>query len=874
MGSDPPYYSLSVEATAHHFNTDLHQGLTSEAARRRLEIHGPNRIPGGGLRSPGRIFLDQILNPMILLLLAVIGVSLAIGHGTDALIIAWIVALNAGIGFFQEYRAERAMESLRRLAVPSAQVLREGRLVRVPAEALVPGDIVHLEAGDRIPADLRFSEIVGLRVDESLLTGESVTVAKELRALREADLSLGDQSNMGFMGTHAVGGRGRGICVATGSETELGRIAQLVARERPGEIPLQKRMNQLTRRLVWTAFGLCLLIFLVGLLQAKPWVEMLLTAVSLGVAAIPESLPAVITISLSLGALRLARRGVLVRNLQAVEALGAITAICADKTGTLTVNQMEVRAGYFQGQRFEAPFPSGPNPREALGLFRALALCNDAGTAPAETRPAGDPMEVALLKFVAAMGLDPAALREEFPRVAEVPFDADRKCMTTLHRHAGERIAFTKGAPEALLRICVQEWTEGEARPISAARARELEAIQEGMAAEGYRVLAVAMKKVAPEEEASLAERDMVLLGLVGLQDPPRAEARPAIADCRSAGIQPVMMTGDHPATAVAIGRELGLFREGDSVITGTDLKREGRDWLDAQAERASIYARVSPEDKLRIIEVLQDNRNFVAMTGDGVNDAPALKKADVGIAMGRGTDVAKEASDLILTEENFTAIVRAVREGRIVYDNIRKFVRYMLTTNLGEIATMLFAMALALPLPVLPLQILWINLVTDGLPAVALGFEPAEEDVMGRPPRDTRENILGRGLWEHTLAVGCFMGLLSVGALYFFWRRDHDLQLAQTVTFTTLVFTQMGHVMGVRSERHALWRIGIFSNYRLAGAVLVTVISQILILYLPPLQRLFHVVPLRAAELLLCMALGLLLYASVEAEKFWRFRR
>lgn len=865
------FYAHTIEETAGLLKADLNSGLSLDEASRRFKIYGPNLISRGGSRHPFKILVRQILNPMSLLLLAVIGISVAVGHHLDAAIVAVIVLLNAGIGFSQEYKSEKAMESIRRLAAPKARVLRGGRVQALPAGELVPGDLVHLEAGDRIPGDLRFTEAIGLQIDESLLTGESVPSLKECQALKEPDLTLGDQSNMGFMGSHVVGGRGTGICTATGSSTELGRIAQLVLTEKAGDPPLKRRTERLIRRLVLTAFGLCLLIFLIGLLQNKPWLEMLITAVSLGIAAIPEGLPTIITISLSLGSLRLSRHGVLVRRLQAVEALGSITTICADKTGTLTRNQMEVRVIYLKGERHKVSDHPMVLPPEASYFVQALALCNDARLPPTVPKPLGDPMEVALLKWVSSLEWNLECLRTEWKRLEEIPFDADRKRMTTLHDKEERLIAFTKGAPETVLPLCRQEWNGGKSLAISETRRNELLEIQEKMASEGFRMLAVAMKEDARGKESSSWEEEMIFLGFVGLQDPPRLEARQAIADCRAAGIRPVMITGDHPATALAIARELGLYHEGEEVITGNDLKREGRGLLDEKVLHTSIYARVSPEDKLKIIEVLQDTQQFVAMTGDGVNDAPALKKADVGIAMGRGTDVAKDASVLILTEENFATIVRAVREGRVIYDNIRKFVRYMLTTNLGEIATMLFAMSFALPLPLLPVQILWINLVTDGLPAVALGFEPAEKNVMARAPRETEENILGRGLWQHTLWVGTLMGVLTIGAMYFIYTRHHDLELAQTVTFTALVFTQMGHVIGIRSENRPLWEIGVLSNPRLSVAVMLTVFSQVSLVYLPPLQKIFHTVSLSAREFSLCLVLALLIYASVEAEKYLR---
>jgi Ca2+-transporting ATPase len=867
-----PFYSLSVEKTAEELGTTLSQGLSGEEARRRLEKFGPNEIGRIGRRHVLRILGDQFVNPMILLLLAVIGISVGIRHFTDAVVIGVIVALNAWIGFFQEFRAERAMESIRRIAAPEAKVLRDGKVMKIPAREVVPGDIVHLEAGDRIPADIRFAETASLQADESLLTGESVPVFKETSPLHEANLSLGDQSDIGFTGTLVIGGRGVGIAVATGQKTELGRIASLLTAGRKGETPLKQRLERLTRQLALAAFFLCFVIFGVGLLRGESVAEMLLTAMSLGIASIPEGLPAVITISLSLGSLRLARRGALVRHLPAVESLGSVTVICADKTGTLTQNRMEVRY----------PETAPPDP----SFLNALVLCNDAQ--PTQ----GDPMEIALLRFAVDNGLDLSAVRRKWKRIFEIPFDADRKRMSTIHESDGRRILFMKGAPEKVIPLCRREASHRE----------ELEAFQEELAAQGLRVIAVAMKKLKRDrslKESEGLEQDLTFLGFVGLQDPPREEAKQAISECRAAGIRPVMITGDYQTTAIAIARELGIYQHGDEVITGADLKRmnlgfsqtdnqpsvtEGVEGeaplalpvegatrapvIDERAHRASVFARVSPEDKLAIVQLFKDLNEFVAMTGDGVNDAPALRRAEVGIAMGRGTDVAKEASSLILVEENFSTIVRAIREGRIIYDNIRKFVRYMLTTNLGEIATMLIAAVAALPIPLLPVQILWVNLVTDGLPAVALGYEPAEGDVMARRPRPTGEGILGRGLWQHVLWVGIFMGFLTIGTMIFFLKKDHDVASLRTIAFTSLTFAQMGHVLAIRSESRPLWRIGLLSNWRLTLAVLLTVGLQICLVYLPLCHGIFHTVSLPVGDLGLCFLPAVLIYAAVEVEK------
>ncbi|OGQ48521.1 MAG: hypothetical protein A3H42_05815 [Deltaproteobacteria bacterium RIFCSPLOWO2_02_FULL_46_8] len=854
------FYSRSIEAIFREFNVDPSFGLSPQEIVRKLNQFGPNEIQPHMRRNPLWILGDQLISPMILLLLVIIGISLVIGHTIDAAIVAAIVGLNAGIGFAQEMKAEKAMESIRALAVPEARVLRNGKHEKIPSRKLVPGDIIYLEAGDRIPADIRLFETHGMVVDESLLTGESISVSKITHTLNETGLAPGDQCNIGFMGTHIVSGRGSGICFATGFSTELGRISKLVSTEK-SETPLKQRMDRLTKHLVLAAFFFCFVIFVIGAFYHESVVEVLLTAISLAISAIPEGLPAVITISLSLGAFTLARRGVLVRKLQAVEALGSINTICADKTGTLTINRMEVRAVYLDGKEYSVSELQNNSFSAHPVFFQALALCNDAQLESENLKEKGDPMEIALLKFALLRGWDSKKLREEMKRIGEIPFDTERKRMTTIHTSQNKRITLMKGAPETVLPLCV--------RGTGTQNIHEIFKIQEKMASEGLRVLAVAMRDISLLKNEEPPEEEMIFLGFVGLQDPPRMEARSAIADCRQAGIRPIMITGDHPITAAAIGRELGIFRTGDDIVTGKDMAQNESEELRDRMVRASVFARVSPEDKFRIVQLLKDHGQCVAMTGDGVNDAPALKKADIGIAMGRGTDVAKEASSLILMEENFSTIVCAIREGRIIYDNIRKFVRYMLTTNLGEIATMFFAMIFIFPLPLIPVQILWINLVTDGLPAIALGFEPAEKNVMAKPPRELNENILGRGLWQHAIWVGLLMGFITVGLVFFLIKKGEAIDLIRTMAFTTLVLAQMGHVLAIRSETRSLWKIGFFSNYRLLVAVLLTIIAQLGLLYLKPLQIIFHTTPLTGYQILLCLILASLVFVAVETEKW-----
>ncbi len=859
-------YLISLSELVLHLNTSLLQGLSKQEAQKRLEEFGPNEIPVAGQRNRFKILVDQFLNPISLLLLVAITISLGIGHFTDAFIILAIVLLNTGIGFFQENKAEKAIQSIRQLSAPLARVLREGKVEQLPAQNLVTGDIVWLEPGDRVPADLRFFEVAGLQIDESLLTGESLPVFKSSSEL-EGEKSLGDQINKGFMGTHVVNGRGKGICSATGLSTELGKITTLVYQEKAGQVPLRQRMESLTRWLIFAAGFLCALIFILGLLRGEPWTEMLLTALALGIAAIPEGLPALVTISLSLGAYRLAQKGALVRQLQAVEALGSVTVIAVDKTGTLTENKMRV-THYFVNDQLQ----SASNPQALpIEFLQALSLCNDAYLSDEGKEERGDPMEVAFLRFVLSQKESISKLREAWPRVFEIAFDGERKRMTTLHGNSSQKIAFMKGAPELVLSLCESEWSPSQNEILSPERRKRIQEIQKEIASQGLRLLALAMKKMSPED-LSVTEENMIFLGFVALQDPPREGVAQAISDCFEAGIRPVMITGDHATTAQAIGLQIGLFREGDCVITGAELKQEENRILE-HIEKVSIFARVSPEDKLAIVKALKEKGHFVAMTGDGVNDAPALKKADVGIAMGRGTDVAKESSQIILMDENFSTIVKAIREGRIIYDNIRKFIRYILTTNFGEITTLFFALVFNFPTPLLPLQILWINLVSDGLPAIALGFEPPEGNVLKRSPRKTQESVLGQGLWLHILWVGALMGLLTMGVMAYTFENSGNLDLARTMSFTTLAFSQMAHVLAIRSETYPLWKIGLFSNSKLLGAVLFTLCSQLFLLYFPPLRALFHLEALSLTQLAICLGVAFIIYLLVEIEKKWRQR-
>ena len=847
---------------ARHLGVQVDEGLAADEVAQRQQRHGPNRLP----EPPPRRWWQRLLEPfrdvMVLVLLAAAVVSGLIGDLADTLVIGLIVLLNAAISTWQAWRADQALLALRRMAAPQATVRRGGGQVQVvDTEHLVPGDVVLLEAGNLVPADLRLHQVAQLRVDESALTGESVTVAKHPGALPAGALPLGDRVNMAYKGTLVTHGRADGLVVATGAATELGQVAALLGAAPARSTPLQRRLAAFGQRLSLVVLGLCAVIFGIGVLRGEPLLLMALTAISLAVAAIPEALPAVVTVLLALGARRLVSVNALVRRLPSVETLGSVSVICSDKTGTLTQNRMQCREHRTWQQPTEA-------------LWTALVLCNDAVAGPQGW--VGDPTETALLDGALAAGLDVAALRQARPRLQEWPFDADRKRMATLHAGlapgpgtSAPAQLLVKGAPEQVLMCC-------RAAPALA----QAQATAQAWAEQGLRVLAVAQRDgrdIGPQAGADVVEQGLTLLGLVALQDPPRPEARAAVAECQAAGIRPVMITGDHPATALAIARELGLATEGaGQVLTGPELQQLDDTALAAAVQRVSVFARTDPAQKIRIVQALQAGGQFVAMTGDGVNDAPALRSADIGVAMGRGgTDVAREAASLVLLDDHFGSIVAAVREGRRIFDNIRKFIRYALTGNSGEIWVLFLAPLLGLPMPLLPIHILWVNLVTDGLPGLALAAEPAERSVMQRPPRPPGEGVFAHGLWQHALWVGLLIGGLCLGVQAWALHGGGAARGApwQTMVFTVLTFAQMAHLLAIRSERESLFRQGLGSNRPLAAAVAMSVLLQLATVYVPVLQPVFHTQALSAGELTLCVALASVVFLAVEVEKAWRRR-
>ncbi|SPD74440.1 putative calcium-transporting ATPase [uncultured Desulfobacterium sp.] len=863
------------------------QGLSSIEAQRRIEEYGPNELTEKEKKTMIMMFLDQFKDFMIMILIAAAVISGIIGEPSDTIAIVVIVVLNAVIGFVQEYRAEKAMAALKKMAAPSAVLLRDKEPAQLSASQLVPGDIVFLEAGNVVPADIRLMDAAQLKVEEAALTGESVPAEKSTRPLGDPAIPLGDRKNMAYKGTFVAYGRGSGVVIATGMETELGKIAAMLQEEAEVKTPLQKRLEVFGKKLALAVLVICAVIFLVGLIRAEPPLLMLLTAISLAVAAIPEALPAVVTISLALGAKKLVRQHALIRKLPAVETLGSVTYICSDKTGTLTTNRMSVDEIYVADKYIRNPelkdaegMVTGRSLSSPISsLLTALGLNNDTQT-DKDGNTIGDPTEIALFEIAREKGFDKKELEGEFPRKAEIPFDSERKCMTTIHRVAGggdqghAYISFTKGAADILMDRSDNVLTDSGSKPL---KKDEINSINNKMASDGLRVIGVAMRRWAelpkglPPEQI---ETGLTFLGLAGLMDPPREEAKEAIGLCKSAGIIPVMITGDHPITARAIAKRLGIIEDGSkAIITGRELERLPLDEFEQKVEQIRVYARVAPEQKLKIIKALQDKGQFIAMTGDGVNDAPALKRADIGIAMGiTGTDVSKEAAHMILLDDNFATIVKAVREGRRIFDNIRKFIKYTMTSNSGEIWTIFLAPFFGLPIPLLPIHILWINLVTDGVPGLALAAEPGEKDIMSRPPRHPKESIFAEGLGAHTIWVGLLMGVVSIVTQAYFIKSSQTHW--QTMVFTVLCLSQMGHVLAIRSGRESFFRLGVLSNKPLLGAVLLTLALQMATVYVPALNPIFKTAPLTFNELLVTLAVSSMVFWAVELEKLVKRRK
>jgi len=846
------HHQIPVSETYKLLNTS-EQGLLATEVEERQKQYGKNDLTEKKKISVFVLLLNQFKDVMIFILLIAAGISLAVGNLKDAVVILIIVILNAIIGFVQEFRAEKAMEALKKMAAFNATIRRGGTIVQLAASELVPGDIVILEAGMSVPADLRLTESKSLKIDEASLTGESNAVEKNTDALTTEDLPLGDRFNMAYKTTIVTYGRGEGIVIATGMNTEIGRIAELL-QEDESKTPLQKRLADFGKKLSIVVIGISAVLFIIGWLRGEDPMQMLLTSISVAVAAIPEALPAVITIALAVGAKRMVQKNALVRKLPAVETLGSVTYICSDKTGTITQNKMTVLDVWI------SPKAEAINDFSTEQLLLLSMELNHDAIEDENTILKGDPTEVALVEYARKNKNYDTQWLSNFKRHDELPFDSDRKRMTTIYPLTGQWLIVTKGAVENILNNCKD------------ANAEEINTVTDAFAQQGKRVLAYAVKLVDALPNTitiETIETDLNFIGLAAMIDPPRAEAVQAIADCHTAGITPVMITGDHPITAKAIATETGILRlDTDKVITGIELANLTDKEFEKEIESIKVFARVSPEQKLNIVKALQNKNNFVAMTGDGVNDAPALRHANIGIAMGiTGTDVSKEAAHMILLDDNFATIIHAVKEGRRIFDNIRKFIKYSITGNTGKVLTVVLAPLLGLPIPLLPIQILWLNLVTDGLPGLAFASETAEENILKRPPRKPTESIFAGGMVIHILWVGLLMGAVALGIQS--WAIHVGNEKWMTMVFTVLSISQMGQAMAVRSERQSLFKQGIFGNKQLVGAVLLTLGLQMAVIYVPFMQDIFSTQALTLNELLLCLGVSSIVFWAVEIEKW-----
>ncbi len=878
------WWNLSTTDCLKELNT-INAGLGNQEAQRRLAEYGPNELQAAHRVSPWTLFLQQFKNVLIIILLIATAVSALLGHEIEAIAIAVIVLLAVLLGFVQEYRAERAIEALRQMAAPTANVLRDGQEIEIPARELVPGDIVILRAGDKIPADARLIEAVNLQIEEAALTGESVPVGKTTVPLDSTNPPLGDRINIAHAGTAATYGRGRAVIIATGMNTEFGKIAQMLETVETGRTPLQENLDKVGRALAWAALVVVAIIVILGLLRGQPFVEMLIFGVALAVAVVPEALPAVVTISLAIGVQRMVQRHALMRRLSAVETLGSTSVICSDKTGTLTKDEMTIRKIYIAGKVLEVS-GAGYEPKggylfngaafepsdELKQLLRAAALASDAHIVhhpQGHWSIKGDPTEGAMVVAAAKIGLDKDELDVRFPRINEIPFTSETKRMTTLHKIEKEVIACSKGAPEIILNTCTKQLTDNGETPLDATGRTAVVDAGRQMAGEALRVLAVASKSNA---ELESAEQEMTFLGLVGMIDPPRPEAKVAVLTCENAGIKAVMITGDHPITAQAIARELGILKAG-RVVTGDELEVMTDAELERDVQNIEVYARVSPAHKLRVVAALQKRGQIVAMTGDGVNDAPALKKADIGIAMGiTGTDVSKEAAAMTLTDDNFASIVAAVEEGRGIFSNIKKYLMYLLSSNLGEIGLMGVATLAGMPLPLSAVQILFVNLFTDGLPALALAVDPPEADLMRRKPRNPRTGIFTRPVVALMTAGGIWSTIVNLGL--FIWARQsgRSIEEAMTMTFMSLVLIQFFKAYNFRSDRHSALNQP-FANKWLNRAILAELLVLLVIVYLPVLHRPFGTYSLPLVDWVIVILLAFSVSPVLEAVKWFERR-
>ena len=889
MESNKIWHTQTIEQVFTHLKSQPSGLPQAEAAERTLQ-YGANEIRAAKRISAWEILFDQFKNILILILLGATAISLFLGHGIESIAIAVIVLFAVLLGFIQEYRAERAIEALKQMAAPTASVLRDGVEVKIPARELVPGDVILLHTGDRMPADARLLEAVNLQIEEAALTGESVAVEKHTTPLPSHELPVGDRKNMVYAGTAATYGRGKALVVATGMQTEFGKIAQLLQTVETGKTPLQHNLDKVGTALARAAFVVVAIIVALGLFRGQPFVEMLIFGIALAVAVVPEALPAVVTISLAIGVQKMVKRHALIRRLPAVETLGSTSVICSDKTGTLTKDEMTVRKIFAAGELFKVSgagySPVGEfslNGSGAIALTTGLKKLLTAATLASDTyligdvenesgnewNIKGDPTEGALVVAAAKAGLQKESLDSEYPRVQEIPFSSETKRMTTLHQTNGSLTAYAKGAPEMILESCDWHLTADGVKPFDDVGRSQALAMAQDMASEALRVLAISTKADATLETA---QTGMTFFGLAGMIDPPRPEAKSAIATCAQAGIRAVMITGDHPVTAQAVARELGLLKTG-RVVTGAELEAMSDEEFKREVETIEVYARVSPAHKLRVVTALQANGHIVAMTGDGVNDAPSLKKADIGRAMGiTGTDVTKEAAAMMLTDDNFASIVAAVEEGRGVFDNIKKYLMYLLSSNIGEIGLMAGSALLGLPLPLTAVQILYVNLATDGLPALALAVDPAEKDLMERKPRNPRTGIFTRPVVSLMVAGGVWSTIINLGLFIWASNSGRSIEEAMTMTFVSLVLIQFFKAYNFRSDRNSVFHKP-FANKWLNTAIVWEIVLLLLIVYVPALHEPFNTFSLPLVDWLIILGLSLTISPVLELVK-WMERK
>jgi P-type Ca2+ transporter type 2C len=892
------YYQKSVTETESELNTSLSKGLNESEVKIRLEKVGLNQLEEGKKRTVWNMLIDQFKDVLIIILLVSAVVSILLGEVTDAIVIAIIVILNAVMSVLQEFKAEKSLDALKKMTVPETLVIRDGQQKKISSPQLVPGDVVLLESGDRIPADLRLVKVTDMRIQESVLTGESEAVEKNTDVVKAEDTSLGDRTNMAYMGTSVIAGRGKGVVVGTGMDTEMGQIAGMLQEQKQELTPLQKKLNQVGKNLGIIILFVIAIVVLLGCLRGIGFFEMFMTGIALAVAAVPEGLPAVVTIVLALGVQQMIKRNAIIRRLPAVETLGATTVICSDKTGTLTQNQMTVQklvtvnreidvegSGYEPVGQFKQNGKSiQPSDDKTLSLLLKVATLSNNSSLKQDPDNQhwdiiGDPTEGALIVAAAKAGYQEEDLENKYPRLKELTFDSDRKRMSTIHQTPdGNTLLFVKGAPDQIIERCKSYMDNDKTEQLTESIKQKISEQNKELASSALRVLAVAYREITISEKEKLdnkekfdidkTENQLTYLGLIAMMDPPREEAAKAVQTCRRAGIRPVMITGDYSLTAQAIATQLDIYQPGDRIITGTELEKMPQSELEKIVLETTIFARVSPRHKQRIVKALQKNSQVVAMTGDGVNDAPALKESDIGVAMGiTGTDVSKEAADMILTDDNFSSIVSAVEEGRKIYQNIQKFIRYLLSCNLGEIITIFIAILIGLPRPLLPIQILWVNLVTDGFPALALGLDPAEMDLMKNPPRDPDEGIFSGKMGFNIFSQGIFIGIITLIAFYYGYSQ-YSLEVGETMAFGTLSFTQLWQSLNSRSDRFSLLKLGVFTNRYLVLAIFTSGILQLAVMIIPYLQNVFKVVPLNISQWLVIIFISFTAVPYVEILK------